>query len=297
MKTVSQLRVELKQAQEARDFKRVAEIMQEMQQAVASAKQQREENQDQPIELEKLIGDLGLFFHSAGKEANIILGGGVLAFAISIWQAARAPLSAYALMSVALPLMFWGAYKAWAKEHSLLEQEQERNSKPDFSSGSGVEILYLADSAPFEEVLGSDEALQRIYTHRFVMRVTVANGRPPSSSVRTFNLIVAEEAGGHTLEPIVPIERHFELIALGATLGRKIGPEEMPFLMDAIRGKMFEQGYHETGWLGFGLQGCMLPAEQLGFELKIIDGYGTEHDVSFKSVAYEMAVYQPSQRV
>jgi hypothetical protein len=235
-----------------------------------------------------------LFLNAAGKGGNALMGSGILGFALAIWQAAVGSISAVVLIIIAGALFGWGAYLAFAKEHALLEQEQEKNGRPEFSTH--VEILHLGDVKTITTVFASAGDEYPAHTYRIIMKLTTVNVRSHGSSIRNFVLTLTTQSHGHvaTLEPVIPIENHFELLTpgpAGSVFGVTLQPKDAPYLMDSIKGKKLEQGSHETGWLGFSLKGELLKARELCYDLKLIDGYGTNHACSFDSVITTEAVY------
>jgi len=189
-------------------------------------------------------------------------------------------------------LCFIGAsYSVWKDQRRSFLDECDKNSKPELEGE--IEELYAAQCQP-------QQPSQKTVEYRFILRVSLVNTRPPASSIRGFELIITGKEGGHiaTLSNTVPIENHYVVvIADGSVMGKELGPAEMPYLMDIVRGKKLEQGIHESGWLGFQLDHSILPARMQRYDLVLIDGYNDRHSFRYDSTIYRDAFCQADTRL
>lgn len=101
------------------------------------------------------------FVQDAGGWGLVSVVAAALAFGIGWWDHAHdKPISAFVFVCLSIPLFWVGAFLAWHKKRSELEQERARNARPDidgeileafiavpkFWNESGNEIFHLDDS-------------------------------------------------------------------------------------------------------------------------------------------------------
>jgi hypothetical protein len=203
------------------------------------------------------------------------------------------PTGRYPLL-VASVLLFWlGAYVAWKREHGLFRQEQSRNAKPSFKGE--VEIIYVADTEPHLTV-NTQAGERRIFTWRFIARLTVVNTTPAASSIRKFSMKITSEKDSytHNLDSTPPIDPGFEIWPCDDALSPILKPSDFPPLACSQR---LEQGHHQTGWIAFELKNSHLSAEQMKYDIFAIDAYGESHLMSFNNTQCKGAVYRPTGRL
>lgn len=230
------------------------------------------------------------FIRDSGYLALGAMGSGLVSLTWLIISVAKST-TAWGVFLCSAILFCWGAWKAWSKTDTLLTIEKAKNETPEFKGE--IEILYAGQCGGRNEV-------DKTVAYRFIARVSVLNVRLASCSIRGFKMVVSGEEGGRiaTLDSLIPVEPHFTLIIPdGNPIGCELGSEDLPYLMDLVRGKKLEQGVHETGWLGFQLKHSILHARKWRYDIILVDAYNNEHFLAYTSTVFEDALYTVDRRL
>jgi hypothetical protein len=217
-----------------------------------------------------------------------------LIIAIVLWVIRVKELSWGGFALAAFVCFVIAAFQTWNVKRERIQTLESINAKPSFKGE--VEIIYAADSEPYLTV-NTQTGEKRIFTWRFIALVTVVNTTSAASSIRKFSMKITSEKERHipSLDSIPPIDSGFEVWPCDDALSPILKFADFPPVACSER---LEQGHHQTGWIAFELKNSHLnvSAEQVRYDISLVDAYGELHVMSCSNTQWRGAVYRPANR-